>query len=57
MDGRANPLMDRNVVEALSLSLSNSVTFSLYLSISPSVYLFVDLSICSVDVVVVVFIV
>ena len=46
MDGRANPLMDRKVVEALNLSLSPplplsltlSVTFSLHLSISPAVF-------------------
>ena len=50
MDGRANPLMDRKVVEALNLSLSTtlSVTFSLCLSISPSVYLSVYLSISGV---------
>ena len=50
MDGRANPLMDRKGVEALSLSqslslsLSLSVTFSLCLFISPSVYLSLYLS-------------
>ena len=42
MDGRANPLMDREVAEALSLSLS----LSLFLSPSLSIYPFVHISIC-----------
>ena len=59
--GRANhvnALMDRKVVEAYSVSLSLSlalffsqtlfVTFSLFLSISPSVYICVHLSTASV---------
>ena len=48
MDGRANPLMDRKVVEALSLSLNFSL--SLYLSLCLSICL----SLFSVIVVVVV---
>ena len=34
MDGRANPLMDRNVVEALSLCLSLSLDLSVFIYLS-----------------------
>ena len=36
MDVRVNPLLDRRVVEALSLSLSPSLCVCLSLSVSPS---------------------
>jgi hypothetical protein len=56
VDGRANPLIDRKVAEALSLSLSLCVSLyislsvclplSLYLCIYLSIYLSIHLSIC-----------
>ena len=47
-DDRANPLMDRKVIEVSSLSLPFSLFFSLslFLSLSLSIYLPIYLSIC-----------
>ena len=39
MDGRANPLMDGKVAEALGLSLSPSLFVSIYLFACLSIYL------------------